>query len=181
MHAHTCVHTHTHTHAHPHARTHARTHAHTQIHTHTHTHICMHTHTYTRTNTHACTHTHTHTRTHLGKCMHAHSFAYMHALMYVRTNINLQRLKWILLFFVAACRQDQFTCETSGECISNNQKCDRRIDCADGSDERDCREWSLSYLIFIVFSKIIYMLTQCSLEAGKGHFLMTRTNYYVWL
>lgn len=35
---------------------------------------------------------------------------------------------------ILGCGQDQFQCRT-GDCIRNDQRCDGRIDCEDGSDE----------------------------------------------
>lgn len=37
----------------------------------------------------------------------------------------------------APCSAEQFTCG-SRECISNKQKCDKNVDCLDGSDEETC-------------------------------------------
>ncbi|KAK3801367.1 hypothetical protein RRG08_059069 [Elysia crispata] len=36
-----------------------------------------------------------------------------------------------------ACRADQFTCDNR-RCVSQDQRCDRSVDCADGSDEAGC-------------------------------------------
>lgn len=35
------------------------------------------------------------------------------------------------------CRDGEFTCKT-GECVPDSRRCDRRVDCRDGSDEKDC-------------------------------------------
>ena len=42
----------------------------------------------------------------------------------------------IFLFF-AECQLNEFKC-SDGTCINEQRKCDRRRDCADGSDERNC-------------------------------------------
>ena len=39
-----------------------------------------------------------------------------------------------------SCHDDQFTCN-SGQCIASELRCNRRYDCDDGSDERDCRKF----------------------------------------
>ena len=38
------------------------------------------------------------------------------------------------------CTADQFRCG-SGECVALTDKCNRRIDCIDESDEADCGEF----------------------------------------
>lgn len=40
-------------------------------------------------------------------------------------------------FLSAGCTRDQFQCN-NGDCISGEQKCDRVIDCDDGTDEEGC-------------------------------------------
>lgn len=35
------------------------------------------------------------------------------------------------------CRQGEFTCDT-GDCVTLSRRCDQRIDCQDGSDEKNC-------------------------------------------
>ncbi|XP_026792984.3 MAM and LDL-receptor class A domain-containing protein 1 [Pangasianodon hypophthalmus] len=37
-----------------------------------------------------------------------------------------------------SCQLGQFVCGAYGECVSQNQVCDFRWDCSDGSDEKDC-------------------------------------------
>lgn len=39
--------------------------------------------------------------------------------------------------FCFRCTNDEFTCK-DGSCISMSWKCDRQIDCSDGSDESEC-------------------------------------------
>lgn len=36
------------------------------------------------------------------------------------------------------CSRNQFTCQTRNQCIDENQRCDGRPDCDDGSDESYC-------------------------------------------
>lgn len=38
--------------------------------------------------------------------------------------------------------EDKFRCERSGECISRNMTCDRKVHCRDGSDEHGCAYWT---------------------------------------
>lgn len=45
-----------------------------------------------------------------------------------------------------SCPLGQFVCGAYGECVSQNQVCDFRRDCSDGSDEKGC---GMSVLIFI--------------------------------
>ena len=40
-------------------------------------------------------------------------------------------------FSCEACRENEFRCN-DGTCIRSEFKCNRRADCQDGSDERDC-------------------------------------------
>ena len=41
----------------------------------------------------------------------------------------------------AACSRNQFRCVGTGTCIPLTAKCNRRRDCADGSDETNCSEF----------------------------------------
>lgn len=43
----------------------------------------------------------------------------------------------------AECRDDQYQCR-NGQCISKDDRCNRRYDCADGSDEQECRKLHVS-------------------------------------
>ena len=38
---------------------------------------------------------------------------------------------------MTACSDYQFTCQ-DGSCVSMKERCDRKIQCGDGSDEKDC-------------------------------------------
>ena len=40
------------------------------------------------------------------------------------------------------CLSKEFQC-ASGGCIPNRWKCDNQIDCEDGSDERNCRKYTI--------------------------------------
>ena len=44
---------------------------------------------------------------------------------------------------ILACRDGEFTCVSNGQCIPETFKCNRRDDCEDGSDEENCRKYSL--------------------------------------
>jgi hypothetical protein len=49
-------------------------------------------------------------------------------------------------FCLTGCSSSEFQCE-SGECISLSGRCNRRVECRDGSDEDNCREYHISNLI----------------------------------
>lgn len=69
-------------------------------------------------------------------------------------------------FAASTCGDGRFEC-TSGECIMLDWTCDNQFDCFDGSDERDCREYSglevftenISTLSVPVYSLILLMYT----------------------
>lgn len=76
--------------------------------------------------------------------MHAHAHVSMFDFCFhvysVEFRPKLMHLFLLLLFLPPACRANEFTCQSSGRCILSGQVCDRRRDCEDGSDERNCRE-----------------------------------------
>lgn len=41
------------------------------------------------------------------------------------------------------CRPGEFACVSDGRCLPPQYVCNRRADCRDGSDEANCREWTL--------------------------------------
>ena len=43
------------------------------------------------------------------------------------------------------CREDEFRCNNN-ECIPQENRCNHRYDCEDGSDERDCRKYMLKFI-----------------------------------
>lgn len=43
------------------------------------------------------------------------------------------------------CRQGEFTCDT-GDCVMQHRRCDQRIDCRDGSDEKNCCKFYITNL-----------------------------------
>jgi len=42
------------------------------------------------------------------------------------------------------CRPGEFRCGDGVTCISRSKWCNRRTDCPDGSDERNCRAYSFA-------------------------------------
>ena len=54
------------------------------------------------------------------------------------------------------CMDDQFRCG-SGECIPLTQKCNRRIDCIDQSDEKGCGECHFLTLMYMYCSAQDYL------------------------
>ena len=47
-----------------------------------------------------------------------------------------------LLLLLSGCYDDQYTCH-DGTCISLQARCDKKQDCIDRSDEKDCQMWRL--------------------------------------
>ena len=58
--------------------------------------------------------------------------------------------------FFLECGADEFTCMTNGQCIPLTTKCDQRIDCSDGSDEKACR-MSLMFYSLIHLSSAFFV------------------------
>ena len=67
------------------------------------------------------------------------------------------------------CQDDQFTCQSNGQCISKSARCDGTRDCKDGSDESGCGGGSTGkqtgknvvvdiFLIYLAFSERNYIL-----------------------
>ena len=48
---------------------------------------------------------------------------------------------WLNIFLLEpkVCKEDEFNCSDSSMCIDKKWKCDGDFDCADHSDERDCK------------------------------------------
>lgn len=50
--------------------------------------------------------------------------------------------KSTVTFRLTGCLSSEFQCG-SGECISLSSRCNRRVECHDGSDEDGCREYPI--------------------------------------
>jgi Low-density lipoprotein receptor domain class A len=69
----------------------------------------------------------------------------MHEILYFSSCTQISEyfcnaLKFFSISFVfsyQACREDEFQCK-DGSCIPADQRCNRRYDCRDGSDEQEC-------------------------------------------
>jgi hypothetical protein len=54
------------------------------------------------------------------------------------------------LYLVPVCRPEQFTCAKSGKCIDLNRQCNYINDCSDASDEKGCRKFLETKLLFFL-------------------------------
>lgn len=78
-----------------------------------------------------------------------------------------------------SCQPGQFACGNYGECVSQNQVCDFRQDCSDGSDEKGC-----GMSVFISITPSIYPSTSIytsvppvSLYISQNFLVMKRCNF----
>lgn len=67
-----------------------------------------------------------------------------------------------ILFFKGKCKENQFNCEHSRECIPLSWKCNGVVDCEQGEDEKDitCSEFLkhfTSKAIFLYFRYVYVM------------------------
>lgn len=53
--------------------------------------------------------------------------------------VTKQMFQCNLIACRSECGANEFTCDDS-QCVSSVRRCDRRRDCADGSDELNCRK-----------------------------------------
>ena len=51
--------------------------------------------------------------------------------------------------FIGCDKENEFTCKNN-ECIPNQFRCDGQLDCADDSDEHNCRELEIIQTLFLV-------------------------------
>lgn len=58
-----------------------------------------------------------------------------------------------------ACEEDEFTC-TDGRCISSSRRCNREIDCSDGSDEKGCGTYFFNSVIKKIFPSYLLCMYQ---------------------
>lgn len=83
------------------------------------------------------------------------------------------------------CKADQWQCDKyewhSVSCIAEYQRCDNITDCADGSDEKDCREFVSRPAQWQHYSSAIAALEQChsTISASYARFWV-KSNSYSW-
>ena len=51
--------------------------------------------------------------------------------------------------FIGCDEENEFTCKNN-ECIPNQFRCDGQLDCADDSDEHNCRKFEIIQTLFLV-------------------------------
>jgi len=71
-------------------------------------------------------------------------------------------------FHLTGCSSSEFQCG-SGECISLSSRCNRRVECHDGSDEEGCCEYPVINLFRSTYIAIgnfgeIKLLLKCSIN-----------------
>jgi len=66
-----------------------------------------------------------------------------------------------------ACDEDEFACESSGDCISSSWVCDSQKDCPDFSDELNC---SQCYSTFISPHIVLFYAAAQSQKIANNHF-----------
>jgi len=66
-----------------------------------------------------------------------------------------------------ACDEDEFACESSGDCIASSWVCDSQKDCPDFSDELNC---SQCYSTFISPHIVSFYAAAQSQKIAKNHF-----------
>jgi hypothetical protein len=88
---------------------------------------------------------------------------------------------YVIYIFLAFCSNEEFSCRTGGQCVRRVVVCDGKFDCADYSDESDCRKscyafpsfvyttyrlWDNSYVKTLITIIIIII---CDLWRGRNH------------
>ena len=75
------------------------------------------------------------------------------------------------------CRPGEFRCSDNQTCVSRSKLCNRRRDCPDGSDELDCRMYSLMFVSqFPAFTKTCINVAAKS-QLRCCYILLSRPSY----
>ena len=110
--------------------------------------------------------------------LHFESLFFIIWRLYICTKLDSSPVLVALWLPDTGCAEAEFRCG-DGQCIQQQQRCDRRRDCQDGSDEADCRMCIVNnhspFLPYLFIASLLSQLLICqsrSLGLGKCTLLL---------